>query len=144
VIPYSGEECLIWPFVRSPDGYGRIRIAPGKSKVASRYVCELVHGVAPTASHEAALLCGNGRKGCVNPKHLVWRSRAENIEIKVAEGRSAKGQKMPNSKLNEELVREIRRSYPASSISDLAKAHDVSRATIQGIVKRSRWSWVMD
>lgn len=140
-LPYSGEECLIWPFVRSSDGYARVRI-PGRSNVASRYICELIHGEAPSENHEAAFLCANGRGGCVNPRHLAWRSRTENIQIKVAESRSARGAQMPKAKLSEQEVREIRRAFPSTTISDLASAYRVSRATIYDIIKGRKWSWV--
>ncbi len=141
-LPYSGEECLIWPFVRSSDGYARVQIGLGRSNVASRYICELAHGAAPSDDHEAAFMCGNGRGGCVNPRHLVWRSRTENIQIKVAEGRSARGSQMPKAKLNEQKVRAIREAYPSATVSELAAAYGVARATIYDIIKRRKWSWI--
>ncbi len=143
-LPYSGEECLIWPYVRSSDGYARVWVGPGRSNVASRYLCELAHGAAPSEDHEAAFLCANGRGGCVNPRHLVWRSRTDNIQVKVAEGRSARGFQMPKAKLDEQKVREIRMAYPFATVSELATAHRVSRTTIYDIIKRRKWSWVRE
>jgi hypothetical protein len=76
-LPYSGDECLVWPFGREPTGYcsmGR----HGKKFYVHRHVCELVHGAPPTPKHHAAHSCNNGPGGCVSPRHLSWKTNAEN------------------------------------------------------------------
>ena len=56
---HCGNECLIWPFRKMPDG--RARYSDGeKSHYVSRMVCELVNGPAPTTKHEDEHSCGNG------------------------------------------------------------------------------------
>lgn len=76
-IPFSGVECLLWPYGKYPNGYGQIRIGGG-TKVVSRLVCERAHGQPPTPKYEAAHSCGNGHLGCVNPQHLRWATSKEN------------------------------------------------------------------
>lgn len=77
VIPYSGNDCLVWPFRRDVQGYGRL-LFRRQMQIASRVVCILVHGEPPIANLEAAHSCGNGSGGCVNPSHLSWKTRQEN------------------------------------------------------------------
>jgi hypothetical protein len=73
---HSGDDCLIWPFdVRDKFGYGRTN-----GTTASRAMCSLAHGPAPTNKHEAAHTCGQGHLGCVNPKHLHWATHKDNYK----------------------------------------------------------------
>jgi hypothetical protein len=71
------NECIQWPYTRDRQGYGRISF--GGHQIASRFICEMTHGKPPTPEHEAAHSCGNGHLGCVNPKHLSWKTHAENM-----------------------------------------------------------------
>src|SRR4029079_9771332 len=82
-------DCLIWPFARDTHGRGQI-FFDGRRRQVHPLVCEGVHGSKPTAKHETAHLCDNGRGGCVNGTHLVWATRRENLAmhpIKARRGR---------------------------------------------------------
>ncbi len=84
-LPYSGDDCLIFPFRREPTGYaGTVR--RGKKMYYHRYICELVHGAPPTPKHHAAHSCDNGPGGCVNPNHLSWKTNAENQTDRFRDG----------------------------------------------------------
>lgn len=72
-VPYSGADCLIWPFGRARRGYA---MAHGTS--ATRIMCELAHGPAPTPRHHAAHSCHNGIGGCIHPQHLHWATAKKN------------------------------------------------------------------
>jgi hypothetical protein len=41
-------------------------------------MCELIHGPAPTPEHEASHLCEDEWL-CVNPDHLIWETKKENM-----------------------------------------------------------------
>ena len=87
-INYSGEDCLKWPFsTDSRVGRGRVGY-DGKLHWAHRLMCEWAHGPAPEGKPQAAHNCGNGHLGCVNPRHLEWKSNRENCHDKIAHGRS--------------------------------------------------------
>lgn len=77
-VEYRGEACLPWPFAK--DGrVGRGGLSyRGKSYWAHRLMCEMVHGAPPTPKHQAAHNCGKGHYGCVNPRHLEWKTNSQN------------------------------------------------------------------
>ena len=90
-VAYEGDDCLIWLFARSNNGYGCLR-TNGRKYYAHRLMCELAHGE-PIGRVDAAHSCGRGRDGCVNPKHLRWATRLENMQDSVALGAQSRGAK---------------------------------------------------
>lgn len=76
-LQYDGDDCLMWPFSKTRDGYGVFGIA-GKSIRAARFICQEVNGPPPTPEHHAAHSCGQGHDGCVHPRHLSWKTNSEN------------------------------------------------------------------
>jgi hypothetical protein len=77
-VEHASDECLIWPFSKNWNGYGHLKAFEQPTFYAHRVMCELAHGAPPTTSHVAAHSCGKGQQGCVNPRHLGWKSPAEN------------------------------------------------------------------
>lgn len=77
-VAYQGSDCLQWPFSR--DGrVGRGRLGhEGKMWWAHRLMCLLANGEPPTPQHQAAHNCGKGHYGCVNPRHLEWKTNSAN------------------------------------------------------------------
>lgn len=87
-VNYAGDDCLKYPgFIDKRVGRGTLGYN-GKMYWAHRFMCELAHGPAPEYKPQAAHNCGNGHLGCVNPKHLEWKSNQENSQDKAAHGRS--------------------------------------------------------
>lgn len=84
---WVSDECLYWPFHRT-NGYGVLGYL-GKMHYAHRFMCELVHGPAPSPDHEAAHSCGRGHEGCCNPKHISWKTKTENQLDRKLHGRTA-------------------------------------------------------
>ena len=141
VLTHDGDECLIWPFTRGADGRGQIWL-DGKSKYASRVVCEKVNGPPPTPKHEAAHNCGNGHLGCVNHRHLRWATHVENEADKLIHGTHSRGERCGASKLTESEVRSIRELSGLLTQRRIAEMFDVSNATVCHILKRNRWEWL--
>lgn len=77
-VAHQDDDCLIWPFSRNPiNGYGHFG-HERKHYLAHRFMCKLAHGEPPTPKHQAAHSCGKGRDGCINPRHLSWKTHSQN------------------------------------------------------------------
>jgi hypothetical protein len=142
-INFSDPSCLIWPFYRRTDGHAATvwpQGANGPQVLATRYMCELAKGPAPTSVHEAAHKCGNGHLGCIHPKHLRWATRQENVDDKDLHGTQPIGEKNPAAKLTETKVLEIRQS--SATLDVLAAKYGVSRGTIWDARVGKTWSHV--
>ncbi|WP_146198909.1 hypothetical protein [Falsochrobactrum shanghaiense] len=81
------DECIAWPFGKNAEGRGRVRVA-GKSINADVAVLIAAKGDKPTPKHECCHSCGNGHLGCVNPSHMYWGTRKENVADAIAHGTS--------------------------------------------------------
>lgn len=110
-LAYDGDDCLIWPFVRQPSGYGSLGYL-GEQYYAHRLMCEFVHGEPPTPEHEAAHSCGRGKQGCVHPKHVSWKTKSQNMQDKRRHGTANKAWWGQRGKLTPEIVQQIRDAIP--------------------------------
>lgn len=140
-IDYSGDDCLVWPFARGRAGYGQVTFGDGRSN-ASRVMCILAHGKPPTDGHEAAHSCGKGHEGCVNPRHISWKTPTENHLDKIGHGTSNRGSKMRTSRLKEDDVRYIRTAAGTVSQQELAERFGVDQSHINKIIRRKVWAWL--
>lgn len=136
VLGYEGAECLIWPFGRFSNGYGKMG-----GRIVSRLVCEDEYGAPPTAEHEAAHSCGKGHLGCVTKKHLRWATPKENNSDKELHGTSQRGENNPYSKLTESDVITIRSLLGSKSQRQIAKDFGVSQFCIHSIKSGKKWGW---
>ena len=136
VLTCVDDECLIWPFDRNSKGYGRITI-DGKRVLVSREVCRRVSGNPVSESMHAAHSCGNGSGGCVNPKHLSWKTRSQNEADKIIHGTSNRGERCGRSVLTEDDVKKI-----FSLKGRVSSQFGVHQATISKIWKKQRWGWM--
>lgn len=136
---HKDDDCLIWPLYKDRQGYGRVGL-DRRVYVPHRIMCVLAHGQPPTPDHVAAHLCGQGYRGCCNPKHLMWATEAENIAHKLAHGRVMKGVTHYRSKLSEDDVRGIRaKTYKRGDIVKIARAYGVSHQTIVRVLKNTSY-----
>lgn len=82
-------DCWTWfGTVRRHAGGDRPAVCmrvQGKPRLhnAARVVCELIHGPAPTPMHEASHLCDDNWL-CINPDHLIWETKKENLQRRDA------------------------------------------------------------
>lgn len=139
VLSFSGDECLPWPFSRNSDS----GVATNGNGSMGRYICTLVNGPPPEDRYHAAHSCGKAHEGCVNPKHLSWKTPKENNADKLLHGTSRRGVERPNAKLNPDIVRTIRRMLSEGmSATQVAKACDVSKTSVNNVRSGNTWSWV--
>ncbi|MCW5720746.1 MAG: HNH endonuclease [Devosia sp.] len=145
----SSDDCLLWPHGKSTDGYGYVWL-DGRVQPVHRVICEIVHGPAPSANHEAAHRCGKGRLGCFNQKHLRWATPAENAADRILHGTTGKGMPKPssrgtnnkNSKLTEVMVRQIRELSMQLPQKEIGKRFGIHHSTVGRIIRGDTWGWL--
>lgn len=139
VLPHSGNDCLVWPYYRNADGYGQVRFN-GRDMGAHRVACILANGEPPTDGHEAAHNCGNGRGGCVSPKHLRWATMLENEADKFKHGSLKYGEKHHSSKLTAQQVAEIKSLKGAKTAREIGVEFGVSMKTVYRAQNDNLWN----
>lgn len=142
VIPHVGDECLIWPYGRNKGGYAVMSGDTPKSRLlVHRYVCERVNGAPASPDLVAAHNCGHGHLGCVNPHHVRWATHSANMMDCVEHDTHIRGERHPNVKLTEDMVRAIRR-WPNARTVTVAARFNVSPRTIRDVRARRSWDWL--
>lgn len=141
VLAYDGNECLFWPFSKTPAGYGSMT-NNGGSNIVSRRLCEEINGHPPTPKHDAAHSCGKGHMACVTKGHLSWKTHAENGADMVLHGSSPRGDRHGVAKLTEDQVREIRALKGRQRQRETAVRFGISGPTVSMIQAGRRWSWL--
>lgn len=142
VLTYEGDECLTWPFDLATNGYGRINLSAGGTRIVSRIVCERRNGPPPTPEHESAHSCGHGHLGCVTPKHVRWATHQENLADMSIHGTSKRGSRCNFAVLVESDVRTIRALKGLATHQSIADRFGVSRPTISLIMTGKTWGWL--
>jgi hypothetical protein len=140
VAPYSGDDCLSWPYA-TLRGYGQIRI-DGRLEYTHRVVCAMVNGEPASPDLIAAHSCGNGRYGCVNPKHLRWATSKENGEDAVAHGSTPRGEKNRFAKLTEGEVLEIRSLRGKATHNEIAAHYGICASNVSIIQTGKSWTYL--
>lgn len=134
--------CLTFPFPRQPSGYGRLTL-DGRRVGAHHAMCRIVHGDPPSSKHEAAHSCGKGHEGCVNPHHIRWATRSENLADRVLHCGGNRGSRHGNSKLTDDIVRLIRKSLSLGySQASIAARFHVQQTTVSKIKRGALWGWL--
>lgn len=136
------DWCLIWPF-STIRGYGNFTYM-GEDFYAHAYICELVHGPAPSPEHQPAHSCGMGHEGCTNPRHLSWKKPSENQQDKRDHGTSMQLGRA-RFKLKPEDVAYLRALKGKKTHDELARIFGISRRNVGAILDGRSWGpeWKM-
>jgi hypothetical protein len=141
-VGYEGDDCLTWPYaLDKKTGHGSVNVNR-KIEDPSRLMCRLAHGEPLTPKHEAAHSCGKGHRGCVNPKHLSWKTHAENMADMLIHGTSTRGERHGAAKLTERKVIAIREFAHTISQRAIADLLGVSDGAVYDIVHNIYWRHV--
>lgn len=128
---FDGKECLFWPFAKD-RGHPACLGYLGKMYKASRLMCALAHGAPPTDLHEASYTCGHSHEGCINPRHLAWKTQSENQRDQAINGRPFYGKQ---GKLTAAQAADIRAIGDTMRRSDVAKLYGISPQRVTGLLQ---------
>lgn len=138
LVGHQGDECVRFPFSGDAEGYGLMSHNGGRYR-AHRFMCQLAHGEPPTPQHTAAHTCGKGHEGCVNPKHLEWKTQADNLADRYVHGTIAVKTWGFDGRLTEEQVQYVKDMRGKKPQRALAAELGVSLSCISQIMTgRSR------
>lgn len=136
---FAEDVCLKWPFAVNARGYG-LAVIGGFQTIASRWMCILAHGEPPTPKHQAAHSCGKGHEGCVNPKHLSWKTHTENMADRKVHGTENIGERNGKTKLTVEDVLAIRAAPP--HLKPLVEKYGMTKHSLSRIRTGKRWGHI--
>lgn len=126
----------------SKHGYLYVGLAIGESLCTKQAVHRLVLSAFDKAMPKEFDCCHKDSDRTNNHVgNLRWDTRAGNMQDAVKLGRTNKGTKNPNSKLNEDAVRLIRGDTRIHSA--IAADFCVAQSVITRIKARQAWGWVI-
>jgi hypothetical protein len=130
--------CWNWTGRLAENGYGRVS-APGGNAYHLAHRASYREFVGPIPSGLCVChKCDNRR--CINPEHLWLGTRDDNMKDMVAKNRSLVGEKHPNSRLDAELVRQIRED--AREYRAIAAEYGITFGMVGHIKLRRAWRHV--
>lgn len=134
-----GDGCWEWRGRLDDDGYGVLTSQKTKTS-AHRFSWKQWNGEIPVGF---CVLHKCDNRKCVRPDHLFLGTNRDNQLDKVGKGRQAKGSNHGQSKLTEEVVREIRK-IPESEInfSEQGRKFGVSYVAVRQAYRRRFWQHV--
>lgn len=133
---------------KTPKGYLRINLSTGerirgRNFAVHRLVLLTFVGPAPE-KHQCCHLNGNPSDNRI--ENLIWGTCAENHKHITIHGTKPRGVNHPRTTLSEEDIIRIRTVSILGhhgNTARLAKEYNVTKRTIQGIVKRHTWGHVL-
>lgn len=132
------DQCWNWLGSKnSSTGYGRLGWGK-KDRYDAHKISYLIFKGQIPLNTIVRHTCDN--RICVNPNHLIIGTHYDNSVDSVKRGRQG------HQKLNEECVKVIRwmvkNNFNPGLIQKLADVHNVTRQTINDIIKNRSWTWV--
>lgn len=120
-------------------GYACVRLGRGHPVMVHHMVALAFLGV-PSAGEYVCHNDGSRRNNCAS--NLRYDTPAGNQNDRIRHGTDTRGSKLPQSKLTEDSVSEIKARLGQVSIASLAAEHGVSKAAIRNIQIGKSWAHV--
>lgn len=145
LISVDTDDCILWPHAKRSSGYGAICL--GHNKIYSTHV--VAWAIANGRKIPRKKKTGNTVRGlnvlhtcdvrpCINPRHLFRGTQKVNQGDMVKKDRGARGERHPSAKLNENIVRQIRRETELS-LDQMANKYGIVKSAIHNIRSHKRW-----
>jgi hypothetical protein len=142
-------SCWTWKGRRLPSGYGSYCYQNWTVPAHrfSYFAVKLGYYPAPKSISGMDVCHSCDNRSCVRPSHLSLKPHAANqLEMK-AKGRSTHGSRNGQSKLTEDVVREIREYFKYNPFKRgdylyVAQLFGVNKTAIRMIVLRERWAHI--
>lgn len=136
----EGDACWLWTASLNKYGYGQFGLDRKRRSVrAHRLAFFLYYGADP---YPCDILHRCDNRACCYPEHFFLGNRKDNANDRDAKGRTLHGIQLPQAKLTEEKVREIRKRRAAGdSYYSLARDFDLTPSGVYYIVTR-HWKHV--
>lgn len=137
--PNECWECKENAIDKKAGGYGRIGVQ------GNLYLMHRLSWIVSFGEiKEGVFVCHKcDNRKCVNPNHLFVGTHNDNVQDMVTKNRNVIGESVPNSKLKEEDVIEIRNMLSQGiSTREIAQKYKVNCATISKINTKRLWSWL--
>lgn len=134
------DDCWGWLAAKLKDGYGQIgETKTGATYQAHRLSWVLANGKQIDDNMIVRHTCDN--PSCVNPNHLILGTLRDNRIDAVKKNRVFRpvGELAPSAKLTWEEVEQIRHIADSLPQTAISKIFNVSRSTIQKILKNETW-----
>lgn len=138
-VGFEGDDCLTWPFSTDGRGYGNLSYKGRPGAKAHRVMCSLAHGEPPTPEYQAAHSCGCGHLRCVNPRHLSWKTPAENMADSVEHGTARFGKGRVRVKLSQRDYEQIMALKGQKTQQEIATIFGVSWRHIGKLHRGATW-----
>lgn len=136
-----GPGCWEWQGARRPTGHGYFVGYERKVVSAARFSLEMHLGESIPPGMETCHRCDN--PPCVNPRHLYFGTRQNNVDDAWARGLMPVGSQRPAAKINEEQVIRIREAYAMGADARiLAGQFGIAVPTLRQIVLGLKWKQV--
>jgi hypothetical protein len=137
---YKDESMIdsCWKCGRSKKSANYTRIKYGNDSYQAHRISYIIFNGPIKSDQVVRHTCDN--KYCVNPKHLILGTQADNLRDMVKRNRQA------HQKLNEECVKVIKwmlKYKPEKDLAlKLARLHNVTPETISAIKRGLSWAWL--
>lgn len=138
VIPaHDSDDCLLWPYANI-KGYAAMRVN-GETVYVSRLICP---GEPGPGRNIAAHTCGRGASGCVNKRHIEWKTQKENKDDELTHGTRNFGRRNGRVKLVEDEVLRIVRMRGVLTYKEIGSLFGVSHGAVKDIMGGHNWGWL--
>lgn len=140
VSPEPNTGCWLWDGAMLPNGYASIsRPGYGTGSINATHVSLAAHGrPRPGKKWDACHTCDV--RLCVNPDHLYWGTRLDNMRDAVKRGQLNRGMRNGMSKLTDADVIAIRASLLTQSA--IAAEYGISQSLVSMVKTRKWWKHV--